>query len=62
MARNSQSNDQAAGPTLAPIAFATGIAVLLAGLVVSSEVILPVGGAITLLAAGACPSRYHRGR
>ena len=38
-------------PTLAPIAFAIGIAVVLAGLVVSPGVILPVGGAITLLAA-----------
>ena len=53
MARNSETNDQAAGPTLAPIAFAIGIAVVLAGLVVSPGVILPVGGAITLLAAGA---------
>ena len=53
MARNSQTNDRAAGPTLAPIAFAIGIAVVLAGLVVNPDVILPVGGAITLLAAGA---------
>jgi Rieske Fe-S protein len=53
MARNSQTNDQAAGPTLAPIAFSIGVAVLLAGLVVNPDVILPVGGAITLLAAGA---------
>jgi Rieske Fe-S protein len=53
MARNSENNDQAAGPTLAPIAFAIGIAVVLAGLVVNPDVILPVGGAITLLAAGA---------
>ena len=51
MARNSETNDQTAGPTLAPIAFAIGIAVVLAGLVVSPGVILPVGGAITLLAA-----------
>jgi Rieske Fe-S protein len=50
MARNSETNDQGAGPTLAPIAFAIGIAVVLAGLVVSPGVILPVGGAITLLA------------
>lgn len=51
MARNSQNSDQAAGPTLAPIAFAIGIGVLLAGLIVNPDVILPVGGAITLLAA-----------
>jgi Rieske Fe-S protein len=53
MSRNSQTNDQAGGPTLAPIAFAIGVAVVLAGLVVNLQVIAPVGGAITLLAAGA---------
>jgi Rieske Fe-S protein len=53
MARNPQTNDQADGPTLAPIAFAIAIAVLLAGLIVNLEVIAPVGGAIAALAAGA---------
>jgi Rieske Fe-S protein len=51
MARNSQTNDQAAGPTLAPIAFAIGVAVVLAGLIVNLEVIAPVGVAIAVLAA-----------
>jgi Rieske Fe-S protein len=51
MAQNSQTDDQQAGPTLAPIAFAVGIAVVLAGLVVNLEVVAPVGAAITVLAA-----------
>jgi Rieske Fe-S protein len=51
MARNTKLNEQQAGPTLAPIVFAIGIAVILAGLVVNLEVIAPTGVAITLLAA-----------
>jgi len=51
MARNTKLNEQQAGPTLAPIVFAIGIAVILAGLVVNLEVIAPTGVAITVLAA-----------
>ena len=51
MARNTKLNEQQAGRTLAPIVFAIGIAVILAGLVVNLEVIAPVGVAITVLAA-----------
>jgi Rieske Fe-S protein len=51
MARNSQINGRPAGPTIAPIVLAIGVAVVLAGLIVNLEVIAPVGGAIILLAA-----------
>jgi Rieske Fe-S protein len=37
--------------TIWPISFATGVAVTLIGLIVSPEVIAPLGGAITILAA-----------
>jgi Rieske Fe-S protein len=51
MARNTKLNEQQAGPALAPIVFAIGVAVILAGLVVNLEVIAPAGVAITVLAA-----------
>jgi Rieske Fe-S protein len=51
MAQNSHINDQPAGPTLAPVVLAIGVAVVLAGLIVNLEVIAPVGGALVLLAA-----------
>src|SRR6476660_2737776 len=37
--------------TIWPISFAIGVAVLLVGLIVNPEVIAPLGGAITILAA-----------
>jgi Rieske Fe-S protein len=51
MARNTKLNEQQAGPALAPIVFAIGVAVILAGLVVNLKVIAPAGVAITVLAA-----------
>jgi Rieske Fe-S protein len=51
MAPDPKLNEQQAGPTLAPIVFAIGVAVILAGLVVNLEVIAPAGVAITVLAA-----------
>jgi Rieske Fe-S protein len=51
MARNTKLNEQQAGPALAPIVFAIGVAVILVGLVVNLEVIAPAGVAITVLAA-----------
>jgi len=51
MAPDTKLNEQQAGPALAPIVFAIGVAVILAGLVVNLEVIAPVGVAITVLAA-----------
>ena len=51
MAPDTKLNEQQAGPALAPIVFAIGVAVILAGLVVNLEVIAPVGVAITALAA-----------
>jgi Rieske Fe-S protein len=50
MAQNSKLDHQSTR-TLAPIAFAVGVAVVLVGLVVNVDVIAPVGVAITLLAA-----------
>jgi Rieske Fe-S protein len=51
MARSTKLNEQPAGPALAPIVFAIGIAVTLAGLIVNLEVIAPSGAAISVLAA-----------
>jgi Rieske Fe-S protein len=51
MARNTKLNERQAGPTLAPIVFAIGIAVTLAGLIVNLEVVAPSGAAISVLAA-----------
>jgi Rieske Fe-S protein len=51
MARNTKLNEQQAGPALAPIVFAIGVAVILVGLVVNLEVVAPAGVAITVLAA-----------
>ena len=51
MARSTKLNEQQAGPALAPIVFAIGVAVILAGLVVNLEVVAPAGVAITVLAA-----------
>jgi Rieske Fe-S protein len=51
MARNTKLNEQQAGPTLAPIVFAIGVAVTLTGLIVNLEVIAPSGAAISVLAA-----------
>jgi Rieske Fe-S protein len=51
MAPDPKLNEQQAGPTLAPIVFAIGVAVILVGLVVNLEVIAPAGVAITVLAA-----------
>jgi len=51
MARNTKLTEQQAGPALAPIVFAIGVAVILAGLVVNLEVVAPAGVAITVLAA-----------
>ena len=51
MAPDTKLNEQQAGPALAPIVFAIGVAVILAGLVVNLEVIAPAGVAITVLAA-----------
>ena len=51
MAPDPKLNEHQAGPTLAPIVFAIGVAVILAGLVVNLEVIAPAGVAITVLAA-----------
>jgi Rieske Fe-S protein len=51
MARSTKLNEQQAGPALAPIVFAIGIAVTLAGLIVNLEVIAPSGAAISVLAA-----------
>ena len=51
MAPDPKLNEQQAGPTLAPIVFAIGVAVILAGLVVNLEVIAPAGVAISVLAA-----------
>jgi Rieske Fe-S protein len=51
MALDPKLNEQQAGPTLAPIVFAIGVAVILVGLVVNLEVIAPAGVAITVLAA-----------
>jgi Rieske Fe-S protein len=51
MARNTKFDNQQAGPALAPIVFAIGIAVTLAGLIVNLEVIAPSGAAISVLAA-----------
>ena len=43
----------ASAATIWPIGFAFGVAVLLVGLIVNPEVIVPLGGAITVLAAAA---------
>src|SRR5436305_3422439 len=51
MARDTKLNEQEAGPALAPIVFAVGVAVTLAGLIVNLEVVAPTGVAITVLAA-----------
>jgi len=51
MARNSKLDNQQAGPALAPIVFAIGVAVILAGLIVNLKVVAPAGVAITVLAA-----------
>jgi len=51
MARNTKLTEQQAGPALAPIVFAIGVAVILTGLVVNLEVVAPAGVAITVLAA-----------
>jgi Rieske Fe-S protein len=53
MAREQQINDRQPGPTLAPVAFAIGVVVVLVGLIINLEVIAPVGAAITVLAAAA---------
>ncbi len=53
MAREQQINDRRPGPTLAPVAFAIGVVVVLVGLIINLEVIAPVGAAITVLAAAA---------
>ena len=51
MAPDPKLNEQQTGPTLAPIVFAIGVAVILAGLVVNLELIAPAGVLITVLAA-----------
>jgi Rieske Fe-S protein len=43
----------AASATIWPISFASGVVLLLVGLIVNPEVIAPLGGAITVLAASA---------
>lgn len=53
MARKSEFSNQQPGPTLAPVVFAIGVAVVLVGLIVNLEVIAPAGAAITVLAAAA---------
>ncbi|HEY8235068.1 MAG TPA: Rieske 2Fe-2S domain-containing protein [Gaiellaceae bacterium] len=53
MARSTKLNVQQAGPALAPIAFAIGVAVTFAGLVVNLDVVAPTGAAIAVLAAAA---------
>jgi hypothetical protein len=53
MAREQQVNARQPGPTLAPVAFAIGVVVVLVGLIINLEAIAPVGAAITVLAAAA---------
>ena len=53
MARNTKLKDQQAGPALAPIVFAIGVAVTLTGLIVNLDVVAPAGAAIAVLAAAA---------
>jgi Rieske Fe-S protein len=60
MAQNSKLENKEAGPALAPICFAIGVAVILVGLVVNLQVVAPAGAAIAVVAAAAWIRRSGR--